>query len=163
MSRLKDCRLIWADGVGNPDANALYWCKIKHLWSLVGALESKEATGPSLDGVESLIWLDTLCCPASDGPGKRMAMEKIRLVYKRAKHVLVLDAGLMAYNAKDLDAAELLARIFTSGWMRRLWTLQEGALAQSLYFQFADESVSLPQLHAKMMTMGYNMTYRAMF
>lgn len=34
-------------------------------------------------------------------------------------------------------------RIFTSGWVRRLWTLQEGALARSLYFQFADGAVSL--------------------
>lgn len=37
-------------------------------------------------------------------------------------------------------------RIFTSGWMRRLWTLQEGSLARSLYFQFADEAISLFEL-----------------
>ena len=33
---------------------------------------------------------------------------------------------------------------------RRLWTLQEGALAQSLYFQFADEAVSFTRLAHQM-------------
>jgi hypothetical protein len=42
-----------------------------------------------------------------------------------------------------MDIIEQLARIFTSGWLRRLWTLQEGALAESLYFQFADCAASL--------------------
>lgn len=32
------------------------------------------------------------------------------------------------------------------GWFRRLWTLQEGALAQKLYFQFAEEAANLDQL-----------------
>lgn len=79
-------------------------------------------------------------------PGKSIAIEKIRLVYRQAQHVLVLDAGLMSYDLKSRDWLELLIRISTSGWMRRLWTLQEGALAQSLYFQFADEAVSFVSL-----------------
>ena len=93
-----------------------------------------------------LIWLDTLCCPANDGWGKQKAIEKIRLVYRNAKHVLVLEAGLVAYDAESQDVSEQITRVFTSSWMRRLWTLQEGALAQSLYFQFSDRAVSLADL-----------------
>jgi hypothetical protein len=42
-----------------------------------------------------------------------------------------------------LSDCEILARITGSGWSRRLWTLQEDALAQSLVFRFAD-SLSTP-------------------
>lgn len=76
-----------------------------------------------------------------------MALEKIRAVYELAKRVLVLDAGLMCIEARSVDITEGSARIFTSAWMRRLWTLQEGALAKSLYFQFADQAVGLQDLY----------------
>ena len=130
---------VWADGLGNPHANSLHRCKLVRLRELVSAVDN-----PDHSSVEPpLIWLDTLCCPAKDGEGKQKAIEKIRLVYQRAKHVLVLDAGLKEYASKDQGIHEQVIRIFTSGWVRRLWTLQEGALARSLYFQFADEAVSL--------------------
>ena len=54
----------------------------------------------------------------------------------------------MAYDTQHQDISEQIIRIYTSSWMRRLWTLQEGALAQSLCFQFADKSVnSLALIH----------------
>ncbi|TVY20878.1 hypothetical protein LARI1_G001539 [Lachnellula arida] len=137
---------VWADGLGNPNANSLHRCQLSRLQETVKAVVKKDSENVAESEEHPLIWLDTLCCPAQDGPGKRIAIEKIRLVYQRAKHVLVLDLGLMSYNSKSQDWLELLVRIFTSGWMRRLWTLQEGALAQSLYFQFADQAVSLQWL-----------------
>ncbi|KAG0651411.1 hypothetical protein D0Z07_1659 [Hyphodiscus hymeniophilus] len=133
---------VWADGLGNPHANSLPRCRLAHLRDLVSAIN--EQNGSSTE--PPLIWLDTLCCPAKDGEGKQKAIEKIRLVYHQAKHVLVLDSGLMAYESKAQGSHEKIVRIFTSGWVRRLWTLQEGALARSLYFQFADEAVSLSGL-----------------
>jgi hypothetical protein len=90
-----------------------------------------------------LFWIDTLCCPAIDGPGKRLAISKLVNVYRGAKHVLVLDVSLTSYSSAPMSLSEKLLRIFTSPWMRRLWTLQEGALASSLYFQFADQAISL--------------------
>lgn len=132
---------VWADGLGNPKSNSLNRCKLHHLGKLVASIDSN-----GLGEGTPLIWLDTLVSPALDGDGKQLAIEKIRLVYKQAKHVLVLDAGLMSYTASDQEEFEQLTRIFTSGWMRRLWTLQEGALAKSLYFQFADKAVSLTAL-----------------
>ena len=133
---------VWADGLGNPHANSLHRCKLARLRKLVSTLARHDETNTELP----LIWLDTLCCPAKDGQGKQKAIEKIRLVYQRAKHVLVLDSGLMGYESKTQGIHEKVVRIFTSGWVRRLWTLQEGALARSIYFQFADEPVSLRDL-----------------
>jgi hypothetical protein len=49
-----------------------------------------------------------------------------------------------------MDVLEVLARIFTSRWLRRVWTLQEGALAKQLWFQFADKALSLGELKATM-------------
>ena len=39
-------------------------------------------------------------------------------------------------------------RITMSGWMRRLWTLQGGVLAQNLYFKFSDVLVEMEELEA---------------
>lgn len=142
---------VWADGLGNPRANALHRCKLYHLRNLVAEVASE--ANESRDGAREaapLIWIDTLCCPALEGDGKKKGIEKIYNVYERAEHVLVLDSGLMSYTARDQDISEQALRIFTSSWVRRLWTLQEGALAHSLYFQFADTAIPLQQLYEMM-------------
>jgi hypothetical protein len=83
---------------------------------------------------------------------KKLSLTKIHQVYERASGVLVLDSSLRAYSAGSMDTLEVLARTFTSRWLRRLWTLEEGALAKRLWFQFADKAVSLTELKAKMET-----------
>lgn len=77
----------------------------------------------------------------------------MKSVYEQATHVLVLDAALSVHDAAPLTAADVLLRCFASSiWMRRLWTLQEGVLAKSLFFQFKDQPV-----HARsLMNMLYN-------
>lgn len=64
----------------------------------------------------------------------------MRRTYLKAKIILVLDSSLYCYNSQDLHPDEVTARILTSPWMRRLWTLQEGALSQggSLWIYFKD-------------------------
>ena len=151
---------VWADGLGNPNSNSLLRCKLHHLTKLVAAIGTQDILHkPNIP----YIWLDTLCCPAQDGRGKQQAIEKIRLVYQQAKHVLVLDAGLMSYSASDQEEFEQLVRIFTSGWMRRLWTLQEGALSKSLYFQFADRAVPIAELMNTIFKKCNQMRYKAIF
>jgi len=54
---------------------------------------------------------------------KNTALQKIRDVYQSARHVLVLDASLEAYKVEEMTIVEKLARIYTSSWLRRLWTL----------------------------------------
>jgi hypothetical protein len=150
---------VWADGLGNPFANSLPKCKLYHLQELVKAVMQKGTEGGEQPKENPLIWLDTLCCPAQEGVGKKTAIEKIRLVYRQAQHVLVLDAGLMSYESKSQKWPETMVRIFTSSWMRRLWTLQEGALAHTLFFQFADDSVSFNGLFRQAMDMRGSMRH----
>ena len=66
-------------------------------------------------------------------------------VYKRANRVLVLDADLLATAVPpiarlDEIRPDMHARILTSNWQRRAWTLQEAVLAKRLWFRFANET-----------------------
>lgn len=82
-------------------------------------------------------WMDTILVPL-DPDSRRLAISGMGNVYASANSVLVLDAELEALSAQ-LPARELLTRMQTSGWMRRMWTLQEGALgAWNLQLQLDD-------------------------
>ena len=69
--------------------------------------------------------------------------------YQNASHVLVLDTSLRAIEIESSDMDEVSMRIFTSPWMSRLWTLQEGALAavsNRLWFQLNHKVVNLRKI-----------------
>ena len=52
----------------------------------------------------------------------------------------------------------------SSIWMRRLCTLQEGALAKSLYFQFSDRAVNLQTELTNLLKLGnQDVRYLAMW
>jgi hypothetical protein len=75
----------------------------------------------------------------------------MRDVYLNAAHVLVLDQTLLHFSATKTSPADLLMRTFSmSPWSHRLWTLQEGALAQSLYIQFKDKAVACKVLEREL-------------
>ncbi len=93
-------------------------------------------------GTRPLVWLDTLCCPVNP-EGKNLALLQMRRTYAEAKKTLILDSSLYSLEGQNLSAAELHARILTCGWMRRLWTLQEVALASDPWIQFKDGPISL--------------------
>jgi len=99
---------VWADGLGNPSANSLHFCRLIALRDRVSALISTDESFSK----NPLIWLDTLCCPAEDGESKQLAIKKLRLVYHQATHVLVLDSGLMAYGAQTQDVSEKIVRAY---------------------------------------------------
>ena len=133
---------VWADGLGNAKANALPRCQLHQLGKFTQSLTGKL----NLDGpqYELLFWCDTLCCPVSPGEGKDLVLAQMKRIYEQATCVLVLDASLLPYKSEAMPPEEASARILASGWMRRLWTLQEGALSadkKSLWFQFCDEAV----------------------
>ncbi|RSM15740.1 hypothetical protein CDV31_004839 [Fusarium ambrosium] len=96
-------------------------------------------------------WLDTLCIPVST-PGdsaeikadvdklKLLAINQMGQIYAAASQILVLDSELQQVGAGVLDQishVESLARLVSCAWMRRCWTLQEGALANKITFQSA--------------------------
>lgn len=132
---------VWADGLGNPHANSLPECQLQHLFELSRPFSSMERE-------EMLFWIDTLCCPVEPPEAKMMAMNQMKVPYTNASHVLVLDSSLQEIDSSDLYPTEIGLRIFTTGWMRRLWTLQEGALAGKLWFQFKTTVIELQQLWA---------------
>lgn len=65
--------------------------------------------------------------------------------------MLVLESSLVNISHLPLPPLEVFARICTSAWMYRAWTLQEAFLAQKLWVQFSDGVVELGQL-AKLIT-----------
>jgi hypothetical protein len=87
----------------------------------------------------SLWWCDTLCVLVEDIHKhlRKQAIRDMKRTYQDADKVLALDSGL-AHLSKESIAIEIYIRIKLSGWMRRLWTLQEGLLAKDVYFQLSD-------------------------
>lgn len=138
---------VWADGLGNPRANALPRCQLLHLSKLTQSLrEQMSADEPQS---ELLFWCDTLCCPTAPGVGKTRVLGQMKNIYEQATCVLVLDASLRVYESKSMGPEETCARILASGWMRRLWTFQEGATSadkRRLWFQFRDQAVNVRPL-----------------
>lgn len=133
---------VWADGRGNVAGNELPVCQIQYLrhsvaWMLE-SLPNKDQllTASSSTALEVCIWIDTLCVPVQS-EFRRVAIGRMAQVYEEAAAVLVLDSGLVSAPFSNL-LGEDFTRIKLSRWMRRLWTLQEGALAHNLVFRFHD-------------------------
>ncbi|KAL8714670.1 MAG: hypothetical protein Q9220_001619 [cf. Caloplaca sp. 1 TL-2023] len=141
---------VWADGLGNPNANSLPKCQIFRLKSLVEQLRREVGQDQEL-----LLWVDTLSCPTAPGEAHTLAMAQMHRTYAQASYVLVLDASLGNLDLPALSTYEACTRIMLSSWMRRLWTLQEGALptenpkARKLYFQFGGHPVCARDLLAR--------------
>lgn len=138
---------VWADGLGNAKANALPRCQLLHLSRLVQSLRPKSI--PKDAQTELLFWCDTLCCPVVPGEAKNKVLAQMKDIYERATCVLVLDASIRLYESEGMSAEEACARILVSGWIRRLWTLQEGALPadkRRVWFQFRDQAVNFDSL-----------------
>ena len=121
---------VWSDGLGNLRDNALPQCQLARLSELVNSLyEPRSRPIP--------FWVDTICCPVEPEEATNMAIVQMRKTYLAADKVLVLDSYIEVTDRTAADVERIL-RILCCGWTRRLWTLQEGALANALYFQFPD-------------------------
>ena len=127
---------VWSDGMGNNSTNSLPQCQLSYLSEVVGELYpySKRFIP---------FWVDTICFPLQPPEAYNLAMQQMRATYEDADKVLVLDSYIRPQKRALLSDEECLIRIFCSGWMRRLWTLQEGVLAKALLFQFADSALDI--------------------
>lgn len=122
---------VWADGLGNPYANALPRCQLSYIGQLINNLDVAAHSRAIRDldlkekhgGVqqeheeeveELLLWCDTLCCPVRPKAAKLMALEYMYQTYKNACHVLVLDASLRTDKIDSSDIDEVSMRIFLS-------------------------------------------------
>lgn len=129
---------VWMDGLGNPISNSMPYCQLHRIQQMVNSLyptgENRIAEGNTTETL-SWFWIDTLCVPNYDTYPKlnEMALPRMKEIYIQADKVLVIDSEVAACT-KQTEAYEILARIRLSNWLRRLWTLQEGYFAKSLYF-----------------------------
>jgi hypothetical protein len=125
---------VWIDGLGSTTEQGIPSCEANYL-------ARTAASQISPDGHGVAFWIDSLCVPAASGARKK-AIELMSATYQRADTVLVLDDTLRKVALHDDSGNKsspeyLLFRIYTSPWSQRVWTYQEGALAQKLVFAIA--------------------------
>jgi len=135
---------VWSGGLGNPVSNSLPRCQLIVIRDRVAAIQSR-----GCDEGHIRLWMDTLCVPLVPQTLRSQAIKVMKRTFAEAKSVLVLEAELMQAT-RNCGNEEKLMRIYCSSWLRRLWTYQEGMLAQTLIFQFSDGPVSLQELWAPM-------------
>lgn len=130
---------VWSDGLGNPVDNSLPRCQVERIQQWCDEILPHGSPGRSTP-----FWMDTLCIPR-DGPAKTLAIKSMIEIYSLAKVVLVIDQDLLKIPTHVTDL-ELAARMYSCGWLRRVWTLQEAAKAQSLYIRLSDGFLHLETL-----------------
>jgi hypothetical protein len=119
----------------NTQRNAISHCQLMRLSKIVRDVQMQY-------GDNVLFWFDTICVPLdsmAQDEAQGLALQRMRQTYGLATVVGVLDNWLMSNPATGVDDTELLLKISISVWDPRLWTYQEGALAQNLLFHFSDE------------------------
>jgi hypothetical protein len=113
---------VRSTGLGNFLQNSLPYCQLTLLQILVNQVCPSQTTPVPF-------WIDTIGLPV-DCTSRKPALRSIRPIFQQAKKILVLDPAL--FHHAVASEQEALIRIRYSAWKKRLWTLQEGALAQSL-------------------------------
>ena len=142
---------VWADGLGNPFQNSLPRCQLEFLHKTIKEYNVKLLKSGAYQDI--LLWIDTLCCPVEPGKAKNTALASMKKTYLEATRVLVLDRSLRIHCSKTMDPVEAGIRILSSGWTRRLWTLQEAALParnSRLSFLFRDGAINIHHLLQQM-------------
>ncbi|KAI0651211.1 hypothetical protein C8Q79DRAFT_922032 [Trametes meyenii] len=123
---------VWADGMGSTTDDGLPTCVVERVAGLARGLLPESGA----------FWLDSLCIPAT-GDMRKRAIKLMANTYRGAAKVLVIDQCIRAQcSARTLWTRNLLY-IASSGWVRRVWTLQEGLLARELWFEFAEGPVNI--------------------
>lgn len=133
---------VWSDGYGNPKQNKLWRCQLTYLRDLLKEAQmqkNRQNRGEAKEKPDPLpFWIDTLMIPVQDEykSARKKAITQIYKVYSRARYTIVIDNGLSDMPWSDKDYTTTAMRILASGWMRRLWTLQEAYLSRKLLFAF---------------------------
>jgi hypothetical protein len=132
---------VWADGLGNPNANSLPMCQLTRLSEYVKAVLPDHR----------FFWCDTLCVPTKPQQLRRKAIWKMREIYDKAYAVLIIDASFQSAFL-SCSAEELMMRVTCSGWMRRLWTFQENFLAKKLRAVLGDGITNIDKAQTEIFT-----------
>ena len=140
---------VWGHGIGNPNANSLPSCQIVRLKEL-------SAKASPVKFIQPAFWIDTLCIPVGSKhkTARKLAIVRIAKTFQEACRVLVLDADLQRCS-RLCSGIELATRLLASGWMRRLWTLQEAVMsdkaanASKLDIQFLGSAIEFNSIAGK--------------
>ena len=140
---------VWADGYGNPKWNKLNKCVLMLFLRLFKDVRFRNATPEqrgNFEGSESF-WIDTLAIPVGkeSKEERKKAIRRMHNIYKGAKYTIVLDSTIMSMERQTGYVHSAMA-ITLSGWMTRLWTLQEAMLSKQLYFNFSDQIYPMDHL-----------------
>ena len=90
-----------------------------------------------------------------DADYRKTAIDLMNDTYQNADKVLVLDDQI-ARSTSRATPEESLLRILSSGWMTRLWTLQEGLLAGKLRFQFRERALDAEDMLSDIMPIHHS-------
>ncbi|KAI1175792.1 hypothetical protein F4777DRAFT_548609 [Nemania sp. FL0916] len=128
---------VWSDGWGNEEENKLNYCQLSFIRRQI-----RRATGAVIP-----FWMDTLVVPVQKGHEKerKKAIRQIFQVFGSSACTIILDNGLADMDRGGGEKpAEAAMKVFSSVWMRRLWTLQEAYLSKKIWIPFeeVDEAVN---------------------
>lgn len=135
---------VWADGLGSCTEKGLRTCQARRLHRLA----QKELTHGSW------FWIDGLCVPKRE-PYRGKAIQMMKLTYRNATGVVVLDSSLHRIS-KSSSIIEIGWTLFASGWMGRLWTYQEGFLPPWVHLELNDGLYNLYELIQQLYKIYYN-------
>ncbi|TID20896.1 hypothetical protein E6O75_ATG05661 [Venturia nashicola] len=132
---------VWSDGLGNPQGNSLPRCQLLRIESMAKSIGgntrvhqvSKAYSTTAYKHGTVAFWFDTLCIPVQPRYQhlRDFSIQKMQEIYLAAGGVLVLDPDLWRLSSRA-PKVEVMSRVMTSGWRSRLWTFQEGMLANEL-------------------------------
>ncbi|KAL9619298.1 MAG: hypothetical protein Q9160_006063 [Pyrenula sp. 1 TL-2023] len=125
---------VWSGGLGSITEKGIPSCQASHLARVA-------STQTSLSDGGTAFWIDSVCVPGA-AEARNMAIQFMSSTYRKAQTVVVLDDTIrltVLYDGTGRQSSPeyLLYRIYTSPWSQRVWTYQEGVLAQKLVFQLA--------------------------
>ncbi|KAF5716194.1 het domain-containing protein [Fusarium globosum] len=131
---------VWSQGLGNRNKREIHVCQLKAIKNLLQHVFGEKEY--------YLFWLDTFAIPQR-GTGdtrhaqlKRKAIGLIHHIFNNAQHCIIFDRYLMNFGrAYDSNRRAIGAEILASGWMMRLWTLQEAFVSDQLHLALESHDV----------------------
>ncbi|KAL4921379.1 hypothetical protein BDW62DRAFT_197956 [Aspergillus aurantiobrunneus] len=143
---------VWTDGMGNPQRSihsttAPHSFRLKSSFKLARWIAQHEKWDRIVDRHRIYFWIDTLCIPVAKPQApersrdlKFMAMKHITPIFATATNTLVLDSELQDISfpvPNQVCGDEVAARILSSNWMQRGWTLEEMSLSRDVVYQMS--------------------------
>ncbi|OTB06407.1 hypothetical protein M426DRAFT_258715 [Hypoxylon sp. CI-4A] len=142
----EDTSLTIAQDARGGNDRRVYECFLHKMQQDFNKLAEREGC-PFKDG-DIPFYLDALCYPRQVDI-QQTALNQMRLIYSKAKAVLVLDRTLL--GERKLSASKVIemnVKIRIGSWTKSLWTLLEGVLSstRTIAIAFSDDILTFSEL-----------------